>query len=80
MVFGHGDGLISDLARPALKKLANELIGFDDDDATPEFDHEGARGLSLLGGDYSRNGIRPPRNFLVIGEEPNDCALSLSTT
>src|SRR5262245_12082710 len=34
VVFRQADSLISDFAQPALEKLANEVVGFDDDDAT----------------------------------------------
>jgi hypothetical protein len=32
--FDHRESLISGLVHPALEKLANEVIGFDNDDAT----------------------------------------------
>src|SRR4029450_12763724 len=33
VVSGHGDGLVSSLYQPAIEELANEVVGFDDDDA-----------------------------------------------
>src|SRR4030095_4477691 len=54
MVFGYRDGLISGGAQPALEKLANEFVGFDDDDTNTR-----AHGNSLVHTDPSAQAAVP---------------------